>query len=117
LAGEMPKNRIERSMMDPLERFSIYVDAIARNVSSLNGVNLSEYDIEYMLNTAKKLKVVEHKNPSAYVLGFLAIGKDQQLTKSNFDHVVNNVLPYIEEGSVLLPDIIRYARLWEIHLI
>ena len=103
----VPQNRIERAMMDPLERFHQYVDATARNL------DISNSNILSMLNNAKKIEDIGYKNPTAYVLGFLATGEGRKLTKDNFDRVVNKVLPYVKDGSVLPPDIIRYARLWE----
>ncbi len=113
LIGAAPQNRIERAMMDPLERFRMYVDATARNLNNWEGVDISEQSIEHMLNTATDLSVVGHKNPTAYVLGFLATGGGRKLKKVHFDHVIQKVLPHTQEGSVLPPDVIRYARLWE----
>lgn len=113
LLGAVPQNRIERSMMDPLERFRMYVDAISRNLNNWDGVNLSEQSIERLLVTAEKLEVINHKNPTAYILGFLATDGGKKLTKARFNNVIEKVLPHAQEGSVLPPDVIRYARLWE----
>jgi hypothetical protein len=113
LVGAAPQNRVERAMMDPLESFRQYVDAIARNLNNWDGVDISEQSIERMLRTAEKIEAVGHKNPTAYILGFLATGGGRQLSKANFNYVVKKVLPHTQEGSVLPPDIIRYARFWE----
>lgn len=113
MIGTGPKNRMERAMMDPLDRFRINVDAISRNLNNWDGINISEESIQQMLEKSDKLLAIEHKSPSAYVLGYLATGSGNKLTKRNFDYVINKVLPYIEEGSVLPPDVIRYAKLWE----
>lgn len=113
LLGLVPQNRLERAMMDPLERFRMYVDSTARNLNSSQVINISEESIEHMLVSAEKLPDVKHKNPTAYVLGFLATGEGQELTKDKFNYVISKVLPYAKERSVLPPDVIRYSRLWE----
>jgi hypothetical protein len=113
LIGAVPQNRVERAMMDPLDRFRLYVDATSRNLNNWDGVDISEESIEKMLNSAARLKEVGHKNPTAYVLGFLATGGGHQISKKDFDYVNKKVLPHAAEGSVLPPDVVRYARLWE----
>ena len=66
-----------------------------------------------MLTHAKIIKNVEHKNPVAYILGFLATKGGRTLDKKNVMHVINNVLPEMKgDGGVEPPDVIRYARFW-----
>lgn len=113
LIGNMPVGRIERAMLEPIERFRIYVDAIARGLNNWDNINISEQNIERLLEVASQLKTIEHKNPTAYILGFLATGGGIKLDKKNFDNVVNEVLPHVEDTTVFPPDIIRYSRLWE----
>lgn len=111
--GEKPKNRAERAMMDPLDRFRQYVDGIARNLNNWDGVDIAEESIDRMLEMAAQLEMVGHKNPTAYIMGFLATNGGRKLRKENLEHVIKKVLPHAEDTSVLPPDIIRYARLWE----
>lgn len=113
IIGNIPENRIERAMMEPLERFRMYVDAVARNLNNWDEVNLSEENIEFMLIKAEKIPVINHKNPTAYVLAFIATNGGKNMNKNSFNHVVNKVLPRVTGGSVLPPDIIRYVKLWE----
>jgi Family of unknown function (DUF5770) len=110
---QVPKNRKEQAMLDPVERFRLYVDSTARNLNHLDNRNLDNQSIEEMLRNVDKLTDVKHKNPTAYVLGFLATGGGQKLTKRDFNNVIQKILPSAREGSVLAPDVIRYARLWE----
>lgn len=117
IIGNIPENRIERAMMEPLERFRMYVDAVARNLNNWDEVNLSEENIDFMLITAEKIPDISHKSPTAYVLGFIATNGGKNMNKNSFNHVVKKVLPRVTSGSVLPPDIIRYARLWESLLI
>lgn len=109
----LPSGKVERAMMEPLEKFRMYVEAICRNLNNWDSINISEISIQRMLETAAQLEAVGYKNPTAYILGFVATGGGQKLTKKNFDQVISQVLPHVDDDSVLQPDIIRYARLWE----
>jgi hypothetical protein len=111
--GIAPSGKLERATMEPLERFRMYVDAISRNLNNWDSINISEMTIQRMLEKASLLEYVGYKNPTAYILGFLATGGGQKLTKKNFDEVISEVLPHVEDDSVFPPDILRYSRLWE----
>ena len=116
LGGKRPKTRLERAEQDPYEKFSQSVDAISRDLREKSGVIITQTDIEKMTSKAAKLNVVEHKNPTAYVLGFLASGGGRKLLSDDkvlFDKIINKVLPHAnKDGSVFHQDVIRYARLW-----
>ncbi len=111
--GAMPVDRVERAMMEPIESFRIYVDSISRRLNNCEGVNISDQSITRMLETAAQLEAVEHKNPTAYVLGFIATGGGSKLDNKKYEYVIKKVLPCVEDTSVLPPDIIRYSRLWK----
>ena len=114
LAGAAPKTRLERAEQDPYEKFSQSVDAISRDLKTKSGITITEADIEEMISKGANLDVVEHKNPTAYVLGFLATGGGGELTGELFNKTINKVLPHANEAaSVFPPDVIRYARLWQ----
>lgn len=103
---------IDRATQDPLERFQRYVDAISRNLSNWQGVNISEQMIDDMVQTARKLDDVKYKNPTAYVLGYLGSNAGKKIDKKSIDHVLTKVLPHVQENFVLPPDVIRYSKLW-----
>lgn len=107
--------KIDRSIQDPLERFQIYTDAIARNLMDQE-VIIGESDIQKMIETASKLKYVHFKNPNAYVTGYIASKGGNDITKKQFEYTINKVLPLLTEGYVQPPDVLRYARLWQLHL-
>jgi hypothetical protein len=66
-----------------------------------------------MLDNADELKNVEHKNPTAYILGFLA-NKIEIDSGDPLQYVIQKVLIHVdEEASVQAHDVIRYSRLWE----
>jgi hypothetical protein len=102
----------DRALQDPLEKFQIAVDAISRSLNNQNTI-LSENDIQILLEKANKLKYVYYKNPQAYILGYLASNGGKNIDIKSFKHVSTKILPLLSEGSVLEPDILRYARLWE----
>ena len=112
--GSLSQNRVERAMMDPLDRFREYVNAIAYDLNNSGDINISG-SIEFMLETAEKLKYVGYKNPTAYILGFIVTNGGKGLEKTKFDKIkkILSNEKVIKDDSVLPQDIIRYARLWE----
>jgi hypothetical protein len=116
LDGNIPKTRLEHAMQEPIERFKQYVKGITHKLKSKN-VNITNDQIKEMIDSAEQLKNVEHKNPTAYVLGFLAnkieiddLGHFVDL----YDYVIKKVLIHVnEEDSVQSHDVIRYGRLWK----
>lgn len=107
-----PKGRMEQALMDPLERFKYNVDAIARSLNSIEGIVISDGGIFKMLEKASVLEEVKHKNATAYVLAYLATNGGLKLTIEQFNNVLKNALPQVDDKSVLPPDILRYSRLW-----
>lgn len=106
-----PDGKIDRTIQDPLERFQIQTDAIARNLMEQN-INISENDIQIMLEKAVLLKYVNFKNANAYVTGYIASQGGIEISKESFNYTVKKVLPLLLEGSVQQPDVLRYARLY-----
>ena len=112
LLGRKATTRAEKAMLTPLERFRQAVDAIARGLNSTESISISEESIAYLIDKAENISVIEHKNPTGYVLGFLASDGGISLTRENFNRVITRALPNVEDKSVLPPDVIRYARMW-----
>ena len=110
--GNIPKTRLEHAMQEPIEKFKQYVKAISHNLKSKN-VIITNNQIQEMLDSADELKNVEHKNPTAYILGFLA-NKMEIDSGDPLEYVIQKVLIHAdEEASVQAHDVIRYSRLWE----
>lgn len=105
----------DRTLMTPLERFRINVDGISRYLKDVVKNSLSEQDIDTMLEKADIVEAVEYKNPTGYIMGYLAVDRKQnnRLTKYRYDYVIDNIISFVEDSSVKEPDIVRYARLWE----
>ena len=103
----------DKILLNPVDKFRIKVNAVARNLSEWDSIYLSNGAIRMILEKVLQLQDVEYKNATAYVLGYVATEGGQKLTSKGFKWVVNKLLPHVEDKSVLEPDIIRYARLWE----
>lgn len=101
---------------DPLEKFQIRVDAIARSLKSIFPGIINEESIQTMLEKANQLKDVQYKNATAYVLGYIASTGGENLTAQTFKIVESKISKIHLEGNVKSPDILRYARLWQLQL-
>lgn len=104
--GEKEKKHLQ----DPIEKFSVAVDAISRLLNDVSGITIEQKDIDKMVESAYLLKNIEFKNPSAYVLGYLASKGGRNIEKSTVDNVFKKALSHTK--GVLEPDVIKYAKLW-----
>lgn len=101
----------KRTQKTPIERFIEFTNAIAFDIVSKNKKLLNEQDIKIILQSISMMSRPEIKNPTAYILGYIAtqggneINKDKLL--ATFDMLEN-----LEDKSVQPPDVIRYSRLW-----
>ena len=111
--GGKAMTRAEKMALEPLEKFRIAVDAVSRQIGAWEGTTIHQDNITEMLEAAAALQMVEHKNPTAYVLGYLASEGGKGITDERLSTVLKVILPRAESGSVEPPDVIRYARLWE----
>ena len=101
----------------PLGRFCLRVDAVSRNINeSCAGFSIPDEEIQVLLNRSQNLPRVEFKNPTAFVLGYLATRKGTiGITKTSLKNVwgcYGSVGGINKDSSIREPDIIRYARLW-----
>jgi hypothetical protein len=104
--------KINRNMLDPLQIFQIQVDAISRHLKDQKIKKiLDEKDIQKMIEKSNVLKHVNYKNPTSYVLGYIASSGGTRITIEQFNYS-SKLLEYVYDTSVLEPDILRYARLW-----
>ena len=100
----------------PLGRFCLKVDAVSRNISSECNFPISQGEIQKLLEKSQELHRVEFKNPTAFVLGYLAtLGGTKVIKKSALDSVwgcYKKLQNVNTDFTIKKPDIIRYARLW-----
>src|SRR3989344_4093162 len=69
---EKIQERLNRTITSPEERFLEAVNAIVRTMISDGKLNLSEGDISVLLETAQNSMNIRYKNPTAYILGYVA---------------------------------------------
>ena len=97
---------------NPYHIFACLLEAVGKNMTE-NGIsNVSQDDVEIMISYAEYLKNIKAKNPTAFILGYIATKGDKDITKASFDNIKTNVMSKLRDTSVQLPDVIRYARLW-----
>jgi hypothetical protein len=97
-------------MLNPVNRFIVYIDAISQNIFS---DEIKYTDINDMIEQVSKVPKIEYKNPIAYILGYVASRnkKNGQLNKSQVDKAIK-LISNVEKNIVHPPDVIRYANLW-----
>lgn len=117
VSGVLPQKKGGREAVLPRDRFLINLDATARRINSDNITDISEQDINTMLEKAASSSNIEYFNPVAFILGYLASeGGRGQLKQTTVNSVIKKILPKLKgEGGVEPPDIIRYARWWILH--
>jgi hypothetical protein len=106
--------KIDQSIIDPLDRFKIIVDAKARMLTDTPYI--TELDINVLLENANNLKYVNYKNSTAYVLGYIVSKGGREIEITHFNDIIKQILPIFHDDSIKPPDIIRYSRLWIEHL-
>ena len=102
--------RKKRMTQSGEENLKEYVEAIARNSFDFN-----EDEISFLKQVVDILNKPEHKNPTAYILGYMTYqnsNKDGTLNKKFLENLEKKTLPRLEDQSIKIPDVIRYARLW-----
>lgn len=105
------EGKIDQATLDPLDRFKIIVDAKARALKDSN-VYITDIDIGNLIQNASKLQHVHYKNPTSYLLGYIASAGGSKIVKKQFDYSIDKALPLVDDGSIFPPDVLRYARLW-----
>ena len=103
----------------PEGRFCLRVNAVSRNINdSCGGKLLSEADIQILLDKSPGAHRVRYKNPTAFVLGYIATGRGTRVITKDSLNVTWVCYEKTAGGidrdeSIKKPDIIRYARLWK----
>lgn len=107
-----PKSRKDRANQDKTEQFSERLDAISRNLDNNAGITIGEDDREYMIRRANTIKNIEHINPTAFILGYMATNGGKDIKVDKVKEVIEKVLPKTGNESVQPPDVVRYSRFW-----
>ena len=110
--SDIPQNRFEKALLDPLSRFRLYVNAIARNLNDKETI-ITESSIRYIIEQAQFIDNIKYKNPAAYVLGYIILQDNMtDINMNMFKYTVENIIDNASIHFVTQPDIIRYARFW-----
>jgi hypothetical protein len=113
---DMLDNRRNKAFLSDIENFVINVNNIGKELVD-NNILIND-DLEILLNSIAKINKPQHKNATAYILGYIATDKGRELTIDNFKKAFNLIKKSkkykytMDDTSVQTPDIIRYARLW-----
>lgn len=110
--GELQK-KATKELATPEERFQLYVDAISRKLNGDGVYDIGQADIDAMLDMIPNVQNVRYKNPTAYILGYLASRGGSNMDSKTVKNVLRNIDSHqIVENGVTAPDVIRYGRYW-----
>ena len=87
--------KIDQSIIDPLDRFKIFVDATARKL--IDTQYITEIDINVLLENANNLKYVNYKNSTAYVLGYIVSKGGREIEITHFNDIIKKILPILSQ--------------------
>ena len=80
---------------------------------------LSSKDLDILLETMSRLNKPQYKNATAYILGYIASGNGNDITKERLKDALK-LIRFDKKGTYLVEDksldcasILRYARLWQ----
>ena len=96
---------------DAKGHFKETVNAIAQQLRE-DRIKLSGTDLEQLIETVDILKEPQYKNPTAYLLGYIASEGGRDIQRNNVNNVFKNILKTVSDKSVKEEDVLRYTRLW-----
>ena len=96
---------------DAKGHFKETLNAIAQQLRE-DGLRLSNDDIIQLIETVDQLDNPQYKNPTAYLLGYIASNGGRDINKRTVNHVFTNILKTVSDTTVKQEDVLRYARLW-----
>jgi hypothetical protein len=108
---DLQKN-INRAVQDPTDRFIILVNAISRKLMSTEVIKINEDELVSILLKIKEIKNVGCKNPTAFILGYIASKGGSKITKNSANKVFEILRKLDNRDSIKEADCIRYARYW-----
>jgi hypothetical protein len=109
------QRHIDKLIRTPIQKFAVYVNATCRSMMSLDSNILNEEDIINIIKRAQVTEKIEYKNPTGFILGYVCTKGGIKIDEKIINIVSKHILPYLEDKSITLPDIIRYSRLWLFH--
>jgi hypothetical protein len=105
------------------DRFIFNLDGFCKKLPELGDeksfFTITQEDLKILLETTKKIVNLKDKNYVAYVLGYLAKNKtpDGLFNKNNLKKIFAIIPKLNGVGGITEPDVIRYARYWDLFLV
>lgn len=101
----------KRKILNADDRFLQNLDAISRSLSILE---LTQKDINDMIEATKSISNLGYKNVMGYILGYKATKGGREMNASDIQSIFIDILPNLGEDrmGITPPDVIRYARFW-----
>lgn len=106
------QNKVMKELSSPEETFQLYVDAISRKLNGDNILDISQQEIDAMIDEMPKVPDIQYKNPTAYILGFITTSGGREINSGKIKMVIDEVLPQLPDSGIEAPDVVRYARMW-----
>lgn len=96
---------------DPTYKFYVYVNAVAHKlIDEGYSLNVKKNEINFILESIKKVPHPRYKNPETFVLGYF-VGKSGSINERQFKHIVPK-LSSLDNVIIKPMDVLRYANLW-----
>lgn len=95
------------------DRFKSAVNTAFLDLKGENLIRISDADLRILIEKIDQITVgVKYKNPTCYILGYVATSGGTKMNKSGMDTVLKIVPKLDKKLGIEPPDVIRYARYW-----
>lgn len=104
--------RMTKAIQDPNERFNERLNGVFGDLrNNFENITITNNDMEKLREKIESVDRIEYKNPTAYVLGYLATSGGKKIDDKILQDIFG-ILGKISDLSVKQEDVIRYCRLW-----
>ena len=102
----------DRLISTDTDKFTSKVDAILADLTENYPSIFNKENIKSkIIDSIPKLSIVERKNPTGYILGYMIV-KNGKISENSYSQIVTSVLPNVKESYIRKPDLLRYGRWW-----
>lgn len=107
--GIVYERRKKEDIRDPVQRFYIYVDSIARKLIRDRIITIRSSDVQTLLGYIARVSEPKYKNPTAFVLGY-ELTRSGAIDVAKLDFVKTKLKDL--DVPIKVEDLIRYSNLW-----
>ena len=98
--------KLFKSNLSDIDKFHIIMGI---SLSKINRIfELSEQDMDILIDQSYKINKVRFKNPICYILGYCLI-QNKNISMNRLNTVIKNIGKF---NDITVEDVIRYARYW-----